>query len=150
MKRMLPESNKECALRTRDPRNREAYVVDGHLGLTHMEAQRGRWRLGDGGVGTAKTVKRPPQQPAQSHYANYWASLTHKWHNMPHPAQPRHTNHWAPRTWKRHQREHRPQRPTQRSDPTQHVKGRAGDCPGPRKRDNNQTECHTGWEGGWV
>ena len=39
----------------------------------------------------------------------------------------------APRMQKRHQREHRPQRPTERSDPTQHAKGRAGDCPGPRK-----------------
>ena len=37
------------------------------------------------------------------------------------------------RTRKRHQREHRPQRPTERSDPTQHAKGRTGDRPGPRK-----------------
>ena len=65
-------------------------------------------------------------------YANYWALLTNKRH-PPHPAQPRHTNHWAPRTRKRHQQEHRPQRPTERSDPTQHAKGRPGDCPGPRK-----------------
>ena len=48
-------------------------------------------------------------------------------------AQPRHANYWAPRTRKRHQQEHRPQRPTERSDPTQHAKGRRGDCPGPRK-----------------
>ena len=46
---------------------------------------------------------------------------------------PRHTNDWALRTRKRHQQEHRPQRPTERSDPTQHAKGRTGDCPGPRK-----------------
>ena len=58
---------------------------------------------------------------------------TRKRHIPPHPAQPRHTNHWAPRTRKRHQREHRPQRPTERSDPTQHAKGRTGDRPGPRK-----------------
>ena len=32
-----------------------------------------------------------------------------------------------------HQRRHRPQRPTESSDPTQHAKGRTGDCPGPRK-----------------
>ena len=50
---------------------------------------------------------------------------------MPHSAQPQHTNHWAPRTRKRHQQEHRPQRPTERSDPTQHAKGRTGDRPGP-------------------
>ena len=46
---------------------------------------------------------------------------------------PRHPNDWAPRTRKRHQQEHGPQRPTERSDPTQHAKGRTGDCPGPRK-----------------
>ena len=46
---------------------------------------------------------------------------------------PRYANYWAPRTRKRHQQEHRPQRPTERSDPTQHAKGRTGDCPGPRK-----------------
>ena len=39
----------------------------------------------------------------------------------------------APLTQKRHQQEHRPQRPTESSDPTQHAKGRTGDCPGPRK-----------------
>ena len=42
-------------------------------------------------------------------------------------------NYWAPLTRKRHQQEHRPQRPTERSDPTQHAKGRTGDCPGPHK-----------------
>ena len=44
-----------------------------------------------------------------------------------------HTNYWSPRTRKRHQQEHRPQRPTESSDPTQHAKGRTGDRPGPRK-----------------
>ena len=84
-------------------------------------------------MGTAKTVKRPPQQPAHPQYANYWVPLTPKRHIPPHPAQPQHTNNGAPRTRKRHQREHQPQRPTERSDPTQHAKGRTGDCPGPRK-----------------
>ena len=84
-------------------------------------------------MGTAKTVKRPPQQPAQPQYANYRAPLTRKRHIPPHPAQSQYTNHWAPRTRKRHQQEHRPQRPTERSDPTQHAKGRTGDRPGPRK-----------------
>ena len=82
---------------------------------------------------TAKTVKRPPQQPAQPQHANYWAPLTRKRHMLPHPSQPRHTNHGAPRTRKRHQQEHRLQRPTERSDPTQHTNARMGDCPGPRK-----------------
>ena len=86
-----------------------------------------------GGVWTAKTVKRPRQQPAHPQYANYWAPLTRKRHIPPHPAQPQHTNDRAPRTRKRHQREHRPQRPTERSAPTQHAKGRTGDCPGPCK-----------------
>ena len=65
-------------------------------------------------------------------YANYWAAKTVK-RPPQHPAQPRYTNYWAPRTRKRHPQEHRLQRPTERSDPTQHAKGRTGDCPGPRK-----------------
>ena len=48
-------------------------------------------------------------------------------------AQPWCANYWAPRTRKRHQQEHRPQRPPERSNPTQHLKGGTGDCPGPRK-----------------
>ena len=44
----------------------------------HREACCGRPE--DGGVWTAKTVKRPPQQPAQPQYANYWAPLTRKRH----------------------------------------------------------------------
>ena len=97
----------------------------------HSEA--GDGRPVDRGVWTANTVKRPRQQPAHPQYANYWAPLTRKRHIPPHPTQPRHTNHGAPRTRKRHQQEHRPQRPTERSDPRQHAKGRTGDRPGPRK-----------------
>ena len=97
----------------------------------HSEA--GDGRPVDRGVWTAKTVKRPRQQPAHPQYANYWAPLTRKRHTMPHPAQSQHANYWAPRTRKRHQQEHRPQRPTESSDPTQHAKGRTGDRPGPRK-----------------
>ena len=100
---------------------------------TRKRSEAGCGRPEDGGVGTAKTVKRPPQQPAQPQYANYWAPLTRRRHILPHPAQPQHTNYWAPRTRKRHQQEHRPQRPTESSDPTQHAKGRTGDRPGPRK-----------------
>ena len=100
---------------------------------TQNHSEAGYGRPVDRGVWTANTVKRPPQQPAHSQYANYWAPLTRKRYIPPHPAQPRHTNHWAPQTRKRHQQEQRPQRPTERSDPTQHAKGRTGDCPGPRK-----------------
>ena len=81
-------------------------------------------RSGGGGGG------RPQQQPAHPQCGNYWAPLTRKRHIPPHPAQPQHTDHWAPRTRKQHQQEHRPQRPTERSDPTQHAKGRTP--PGPR------------------
>ena len=97
----------------------------------HSEA--GYGRPVDRGVWTAKTVKRPRQQPAHPQYANYWAPLTRKRHTMPHSAQSQHANYWAPRTRKRHQQEHRPQQPTESSDPTQHAKGRTGDRPGPRK-----------------
>ena len=69
----------------------------------------------------------------EGQYANNWAPLTRKRHTMPHSAQPQHANYWAPRTRKRHQQEHRPQRPPESSDPTQHAKGRTGDCPGPCK-----------------
>ena len=66
---------------------------------------------------------------------------------LPHPAQPVHTNHWAPRTRKRHQQEHRPQRPTESSDPTQQAKGRTGDCPGPRKGTTTQRNVTQGGGG---
>ena len=88
-------------------------------------------------------------------YSNYWAPLTRKRHIPPHPAQPQHTNYWAPRTRKQHQQEHRPQRPTERSNPTQHAKGRTGDCPGPRKgtaTGRNVTQGGGGglWGGGRI
>ena len=97
----------------------------------HSEA--GYGRPVDRSVWTAKTVKRPRQQPAHPQYANCWAPLTRTRHTMPHSAQSQHTKYWAPRTRKRHQQEHRPQRPTESSDPTQHAEGRTGDRPGPRK-----------------
>ena len=99
----------------------------------------------DRGAWTAKTVKRPRQQPAQRQYANYWVPLTRKRHTMPHPAQPRQTNHRAPRTRKRHQQEHRPQRPTESSNPTQHAKGRTGDCPVPVKKQQPDGMSHRGF-----
>ena len=80
-------------------------------------------------------------------YANYWGPLTRKRHIPPPPAQPRHTNDWAPRTRNRHQQEHRPQRPTERSDPTQHAKGRTGDCPGPRKETTTRRNVTRGGGG---
>ena len=119
--------------------------------LPHTPRARGLGGYSGGGGGHRNTVRQamdglwtevcgqqkqsndPRQQPAHPQYANYWAPLTRKRHIPPHSAQPRHTNYWAPRTRKRPQQEHRPQRPTERSDPTQHAEGRTGDCPGPRK-----------------
>ena len=112
---------------------------------TQKHSEAGYGRPVDRGVWTAKTVKRPRQQPAHPQYANYWAPLTRKRHTMPHPAQAQHTNYWAPRTRKRHRQEHWPQRPTERSDPTQYAKGRTGDCPGPRQE---TTTRHTVTQGG--
>ena len=100
---------------------------------TQKHSEAGYGRPVDRGAWTAKTVKRPRQQPAHPQYANYWAPLRRKRHTMPHSAQFQHANYWAPRTRKRHQQEHRPQRPTESSDLAQHAKGRTGDCPGPRK-----------------
>ena len=60
----------------------------------HSEA--GYGRPVDRGVWTAKTVKRPRQQPAHPQCANYCTPLTRKRHTMPHSAQPQHTNYWAP------------------------------------------------------
>ena len=104
----------------------------------------------DRGVWTAKTVKRPRQQPAHPQYANYWAPLTRKRHTMPHSAQSQHTNYWAPRTRKRHQQEHRPQWPTESSDPTQHAKGRTGDRPGPREGATTRRNVTQGGGGCWC
>ena len=44
--------------------------------------------------------------------------------------------------------EHRPQRPTESSDPTQHAKGRMGDCLGPRKGATTRQNVTQGGGGG--
>ena len=46
------------------------------------------------------------------------------------------------------QQEHWPQRPTESSNPTQHAKGRTGDCPGPRKGTTTQRNVTQGGGGG--
>ena len=151
MKRTLP------ALRTRNPRSGEEYVVDSWDNTwrsrapgPHAHGKRSEVGCGwpeDRGVGTAKTVKRPPQQPVQPQYANYWAPLTRNRHILPHPARPQHTNHWA-LSAKRHQQEHQPQRPTESSGAMQHVNGRTGDCPGPLKETTTRRNV-TGGGGGF-
>ena len=99
---------------------------------TRKRGETGGGRLQSGGAWAAKTVRRTLQHPAQPRYANYWAPLTHKRH-QPQPAQPQDTNDGAPRKCKQHQQKHRPQQLPKRNDPTQHAKGRTGDCPGPYK-----------------
>ena len=110
---------------------------------TQNHSEAGYGRPVDRGTWIAKTVKRPRQQPAHPQYANYWAPLMRKRHTMPHSAQPQHTKYWAPRTQQRHQQEHRPQRPIESSNPTQHAKGRTGDCPGPVKEQQPDGMSHT-------
>ena len=110
---------------------------------TQKHSEAGYGQPVDRGAWTAKTVKRPRQQ-----HANHWAPLTRKRHTMPHSAQPQDTNYWAPRTRKRHQQEHWPQRPTESSNPTQHAKGRTGDCPGPRKGATTRRNVTRGGGGG--
>ena len=87
----------------------------------HSEA--GYGRPVDRGAWTAKTVKRPRQQPAHPQYANYWAPLTHKRHIPPHSAQPQHTNYWAPRTRKRHGRQNTATRRNMRREERVSVQG---------------------------
>ena len=94
--------------------------------------------------GQQKQSNDPRNNQHNPRWANYWAPLTRKRHIPPRPAQPRHTNDWAPRTRKQHQQEHRPQRPTESSDPTQHAKGRTGDCPGPRKETTTRRNATQG------
>ena len=65
-----------------------------------------------------------------------------------HQHNPQCADDWAPRTRKRHQQEHRPQRPTESSDPTQHAKGRTGDCPGPHKEKTTRRNVAQGGGGG--
>ena len=60
---------------------------------TQEHSEAGYGRPVDRGAWTAKTVKRPQQQPAHPQYANYWAPLMRKRHTMPHSAQPQHTNY---------------------------------------------------------
>ena len=94
-----------------------------------------------------KQSNDPRNNQHNPQYANYWVPLTRRRHTMPQPAQPWHTNYWALRTRKQHQQEHRLQRPTECSDPTQHAKEERVTVQVPVKRqppDGMSQECHTG------
>ena len=98
--------------------------------------------------GQRKQSIDPGNNQHNPRYANCWAPLTCKRHIPPQPAQPQHTNHWAPRTREQHRQEHRPQRPTESSDPTQHAKGRWGDCPGLPEETTTRRHVTQGGYGG--
>ena len=152
MKRTLPATNKERALRTRDPRSGGAYVVDGRDNAWRSRAP------GHNAHGNAPTQvvdglrtevcgqQKQSNDPGnnQPQYANYWAPLMRKRRILPHTAQPRRTIHWAPRARKRHQ----PQQLTERSDQRQHAMGRTGDCPGPRQETATRRNVTQGGGGG--
>ena len=118
----------------------------GHLGLTHTETQRGRLRTACGQRRVDSTNSQTT--PATTSTSSIRQLLGAADAQTAHQAQPQHTNYWAPRTRKRHQQEHRPQRPTERSDPTQHAKGRTGDCPGPCKETTTRRKVTRGVLGG--
>ena len=145
MKRTLPATNKERALRTRDPRSGGAYVVDGRNSAWRSRApgphahgnaaRRVVDGLGTEVCGQRKQANDPRINQHNPRYANYWAPLTEiakgtSCHIQHSPSTP---TTGLREHKKRHPQEHRPQRPTESSDPTQHAEGRTGDCPGPRK-----------------
>ena len=110
-------TNKERALRMRDPRSGGAYVVDGRDNAWRSRAP-GPHAHGNAArqvvdslrtevCGQQNQSNDPGNNQHNPQYANYWAPLTRKRHILPHPAQPQHTNHGAPRMRKRHQQEHR-------------------------------------------
>ena len=123
-----PATINERAMHTRDPQSGgvQANVAGRHI-VDHQDAG---WRGGSVGPHAhGNAVRRVVDGPSAE------GSRQQKpRHDPPHPlTQPQYVNYWAPLTRKRHQQEHRPQRLTERSDPTQHAKGRTGDCPGPCK-----------------
>ena len=95
-------------------------------GLTHMGTRRGRWWTKSmwRGVGS-KNCKTAPQQPAQPQFANYW----------------------APPMRKRHHKEHGLQRPTERSDATQHAEEEPVTVQGPVKKQQPDGMSHGGGRG---
>ena len=67
-------------------------------------------------------------------------------HNNQH--NPQCANYWALLTRKRHHKAHRLQGPSESTDPTQHAKGRTGDCRGPRKETATRRNVTQGlWSG---
>ena len=115
----------------------------GHLGLTHSETQRGR-------LWTACGQRRVDGKNSQATPATTSTTSIRQLLGATDAQTPHHATsstapaHWALRMRKQHQQEHRPQRPTESSDPTQHAKGRTGDCPGPRKETTSRRNVTQG------
>ena len=95
----------------------------------------------------ASPRKRSEARPGRPECGGEWAAKTGK-RPLHQPKHPRSANYWAPLTRTRNQREHRPQWPTERSGPTQHAKGRTGDCPGPRNETATRRNVTQGGGGG--
>ena len=154
MKRTLPATNKERALRTRDPRSGGS-VCGGRPGQrvgsqgtwaprTRKRSEAGRGWPGEGVWGaknrqttsatTSTTPRRQLLGAADAQTAHPATSSTAPVHQ--------------PRGSASDQQEHRPQRPTESSDLKQHAKGRTGDCPGPRKETATRRNVTRGGGGG--
>ena len=114
----------------------------GHLGLTHTEPQQGRLQTacGQRRVDSNNSQTTPATTSTSSIRQLLGAADTQTAHPATFSTAPA---HWAPRTRKRHQQEHRPQRPTESSDPTQHAKGRVT-VQGPVKEQQRDGMSHRG------
>ena len=94
---------------------------DGPSGLGRGGASRGRDHLNAEGS-RQQNRKRPRNDQHNPQCANYWAPLTRQ----------------------RHHKEHQPQRPSERSNPTQHAKGRRVTVRGPGKELQPDGMSHRG------
>ena len=96
----------------------------------------------DGGVRTAKTVKRPAQPPIRQLLGAADAQTAHpNGTSPPHPAQPQHTNDTSRSTGRSGRQKAATRRNMRRED--------RGTVQGP-VRNNNRMECHSRSEGGDV
>ena len=122
----------------------------GHLGRT--ETQRGRlWTAcGQRCVGSKNSQTTPATTSTSSIGQLLGAADAQTAHHTTSSTAPAHQPRGSANA-ERHQQEHRPQRPTESSDPTQHAKGRTGDCPGPRKEATQPDGLsHRGSLAGWA
>ena len=101
----------------------------GHL--THTETQRGRLRTACG-QRRVDSQTTPATTSTSSIIIIIGAADAQTAHHATFSTAPTHQLLGSANA-ERHQQEHRPHRPTESSDPTQHAKGRTGVCPGPRE-----------------